>query len=248
MLKFSNEMDLISVDHIDKIKTKTQQSLFLFWVYCIIKEDNFLFSFMKKYTFFFVLLFSFVFNFNVEAQNTGGGTGTQAGVRVPTELPLSSASVTDTIAKVVTFVLGAVGALSVLMIIVGGIMYVTGGSDRGMQETAQDIITWAVAGLIIALLGWIIINTVIGVLGDKDSGSNYDNGWDPGGTGDSWDPTDPSRFDSDNNSNDTIDWDKDKVIDESSDEIDFDDNRSTDENEEFDFDDRSSDNPANPFF
>lgn len=120
---------------------------------------------MKKNILFFVLLFSFAFSVNAEEAEK------QTGIKVPTELPLSSDSVTATIAKVVTFILGLVGALAVLMIIVGGVMYVVGGSDRGTQETAQNIIKWAVVGLVIALLGWVIVNTVVSVLGKKENKS-----------------------------------------------------------------------------
>ena len=69
------------------------------------------------------------------------------------------------IVKIVEWLLGFVGALAVLMIIVAGIMYLTSGGDEGRVENAKRWLIYAIVGLIVALLGWVIVNTVITQLG-----------------------------------------------------------------------------------
>lgn len=68
------------------------------------------------------------------------------------------------IQKIVGFLLGFVGGLSVLMIVIAGIMYITSGGDEGRVDTAKKWLTYAIIGLVVALLGWVIVKTVIGGL------------------------------------------------------------------------------------
>jgi len=68
------------------------------------------------------------------------------------------------IVKIVEWLLGFVGALAVLMIIVAGIMYLTSGGDEGRVENAKRWLIYAIVGLIVALLGWVIVSTIIGAL------------------------------------------------------------------------------------
>ncbi len=77
----------------------------------------------------------------------------------------SSADIAGIIQKIITFLLGFVGGLSVLMIIVAGIMYITSGGDEGRVDTAKKWLTYAIVGLVVALLGWVIVKTVITGLG-----------------------------------------------------------------------------------
>ena len=73
----------------------------------------------------------------------------------------NQAKFAEVIGRVITFLLGFVGALSVLVIIIGGIFYIISGGDQGKAETAKGYILYAVVGLVVALLGWVIVNTVI---------------------------------------------------------------------------------------
>lgn len=69
------------------------------------------------------------------------------------------------IARVVAFF---VGAISVIMIIYGGFRYITSGGDSSALTNARRIITFAVVGLIIAILAFpiteIIVNNVVAVV------------------------------------------------------------------------------------
>lgn len=58
---------------------------------------------------------------------------------------------------------GFVGALSVLMLVVGGLMYMTSAGDSTRVDTARKIIQYSIIGLIVSLLALIIVTQVIGV-------------------------------------------------------------------------------------
>lgn len=64
------------------------------------------------------------------------------------------------ISTVVNLLLYILGAVAVIMIIVGGFMYVTSGGDAGGVKKAKDTIFYAVIGLIVALLAYAIVNFV----------------------------------------------------------------------------------------
>lgn len=49
------------------------------------------------------------------------------------------------------------GIVLFLMLIVGGFKYLTAGGDKEKLQAAQKTITYALAGLILILLGWFIL-------------------------------------------------------------------------------------------
>lgn len=56
-----------------------------------------------------------------------------------------------------------IGILAVIMIIYGGIQYVSSAGDAGKVAKAKNIIIWSVAGLVVAIFAIVIINFVIGI-------------------------------------------------------------------------------------
>lgn len=63
-----------------------------------------------------------------------------------------------TITNVLLFL---IGAISVIMIVVGGLRYVVSGGDASKVSGAKNTILYAIVGLIVALLAFAIINFVI---------------------------------------------------------------------------------------
>ena len=70
----------------------------------------------------------------------------------------SPATLIKTIVNVLLFI---IGAISVIMIIIGGIMYTTSAGDSGQITKAKNTIMYAVIGLVIAFLAFAIVNFVI---------------------------------------------------------------------------------------
>jgi hypothetical protein len=65
------------------------------------------------------------------------------------------------ISSVVSVLMYILGVLSVIMIIVGGIRYTASNGDAGRIKAAKDTITYAVVGLVVAILAYAIVNFVI---------------------------------------------------------------------------------------
>lgn len=77
----------------------------------------------------------------------------------PTGTP--SGSLTDLIKKVINVVLGVVGIIAVVMMIIGGISFITSQGDAGKVTKARNTILYGVVGLIVALLAFAIVNFVL---------------------------------------------------------------------------------------
>ncbi|MDK2899245.1 MAG: hypothetical protein PWQ10_432 [Patescibacteria group bacterium] len=61
----------------------------------------------------------------------------------------------------INLLLYVLGAVAVIMIIVGGIYYVISGGDSAAITKAKNTILYSVVGLIVALLAYAIVNFVI---------------------------------------------------------------------------------------
>ncbi len=75
--------------------------------------------------------------------------------------PAGQPSVQDTIQKVVTIMLALVAVISIIMIIIGGLKYITSGGDSGKVSSAKDTILYSVIGLVVALLAQVIVSFVV---------------------------------------------------------------------------------------
>ena len=69
-----------------------------------------------------------------------------------------TAGIFTTISNVMLFV---VGAISVIMVIVGGLRYVISGGNSSNITAAKNTILYAIVGLIIAIMAYAIINFVL---------------------------------------------------------------------------------------
>lgn len=65
------------------------------------------------------------------------------------------------IQDVVNILLFILGAIAVIMIVIGGIRYSTSNGDTGSIKTAKDTILYSVIGLIVAIMAYAIVNFVI---------------------------------------------------------------------------------------
>jgi type IV secretion system pilin len=72
-----------------------------------------------------------------------------------------SKTLSQIIIATIKFLSGLVGSLSVLMLLVGGMMYMTSGGDSTKADTAKNIIKYAIIGLVVALIALIIVTQVI---------------------------------------------------------------------------------------
>lgn len=74
---------------------------------------------------------------------------------------IASPSLPDQIKNITNTLLLVIGAISVIMILIGGMRYVLSGGDEAGTRSAKDTILYSVIGLIIALLAYVIVNFVL---------------------------------------------------------------------------------------
>lgn len=63
---------------------------------------------------------------------------------------------------VVNILLFVLGAIAVIMIVIGGIRYATSNGESSQISSAKNTILYAVIGLIVAVLAYSIVNFVLG--------------------------------------------------------------------------------------
>ena len=76
-----------------------------------------------------------------------------------------------------------VGALSVVMIIYGGLRYVISGGNSSAVTAAKNTILYAIVGLVISILSYAIINFLLSTMIGSESGVG---GGSSGGNGTGW--------------------------------------------------------------
>ncbi|MFC1789367.1 pilin [Patescibacteria group bacterium] len=72
--------------------------------------------------------------------------------------------------KIIDFVLNLVIIIAVLMIVIGGFMFLFSGANPNLFATSKRILTSTVIGLTIIFGAWIIINTFFAFIGLSDFG------------------------------------------------------------------------------
>lgn len=73
-------------------------------------------------------------------------------------------AVEQTLANVAQIILGVTGSLTLLMFVIGGVMYMLSGGNSGKVEKANKIIKTTVLGLAIILLAGVAIKVLLKVL------------------------------------------------------------------------------------
>ena len=72
----------------------------------------------------------------------------------------------DTVGTVISVMLFIVGIICVIMIIWGGINYVTSSGASDQTKRARDTIVYALVGLVVAMVSWALVNWVFTSIGD----------------------------------------------------------------------------------
>jgi multisubunit Na+/H+ antiporter MnhB subunit len=73
----------------------------------------------------------------------------------------SNTSVGDIVSTVVKVLLFIIGAVSVIMIILGGIRYTISQGDQSQVTSAKNTILYSIIGLIVAILAYALVNFVV---------------------------------------------------------------------------------------
>ena len=69
------------------------------------------------------------------------------------------------VTTILNAVIGALGIVAVIVIILGGVQYMTSTGDAAKVKKAKDTILYGIIGLVICVLAFAIVNFVIANLG-----------------------------------------------------------------------------------
>lgn len=99
-----------------------------------------------------------------------GGANSAKGSDQTTDL-FGTAGTFSTITNVLLFI---IGAIAVIMIVIGGLRYVISGGDSSQITAAKNTILYAIVGIIVAILAYAAVNFVIGSFapGANSGGTN----------------------------------------------------------------------------
>jgi uncharacterized membrane protein len=73
------------------------------------------------------------------------------------QVGLGTADLKATITNIISWVLGIVSLVAVVMIIIGGLQWMTSGGNEEKVEKAKKTISSAVVGIVIVILAWAIV-------------------------------------------------------------------------------------------
>ncbi|HXH04806.1 MAG TPA: hypothetical protein VNI82_00045 [Candidatus Nitrosotenuis sp.] len=63
--------------------------------------------------------------------------------------------------KIINTIIFVIGAVAVIMVVIGGFRYVVSNGDSSSVTSAKNTILYAIVGLIVAMLAYAIVNFVI---------------------------------------------------------------------------------------
>lgn len=94
---------------------------------------------------------------NAQSGGIQGGANSAMGDDVPTTVTEED----GLIKRVVNILLFIIGAIAVIMLIIGGIRYTISGGDQSQVTAAKNTILYAVVGIIVAIFAYAIVNFVL---------------------------------------------------------------------------------------
>ena len=95
------------------------------------------------------------------AMTLSGGVSSSQGDDVPQDLA------NDVFKDVVNILLFIIGAVSVIMLIYGGIRYTTSGGNANSVTAAKNTIMYSIIGLVVAILAFAVVQFVVNQVMDS---------------------------------------------------------------------------------
>lgn len=76
-------------------------------------------------------------------------------------------TIPELIGNMIDFILPVIAAVAVLMVIYGGVLYITSGGDPEKTGKAKKTLLWAVLGVMVVVLAYAIVVTLNNIAVDK---------------------------------------------------------------------------------
>ena len=81
----------------------------------------------------------------------------------------TSNTLENSIQIILNSIIGIAGLIAVIFIVIGGVTYMTSTGDAGKIKKAKDTILYAVIGLVVCALAFIIVNWAISIVSNSSS-------------------------------------------------------------------------------
>ena len=95
----------------------------------------------------------------------------QAGTPLYNPLEDSTKDFPTLIGRVIRGMLGVVGAVALIMIVIGGITWMTSAGNADRVRRGRDTLVWAVVGLVAIFLSYAVVNFIFNAMVIGGSGS-----------------------------------------------------------------------------
>lgn len=76
----------------------------------------------------------------------------------------SGEELTDSVSMILSAIIGVLGFVCVVVMIIGGVNYMTSTGDAGKVKKAKDTILYGLIGLIVCVLAFALVQFVIGTI------------------------------------------------------------------------------------
>ena len=97
---------------------------------------------------------------STDSMTISGGANCAQGDETPSDL-FGDGGIFQTVTNILLFI---IGAIAVIMLVIGGIRYTTSNGDSNQVTAAKNTIMYAIIGIIVAILAFAVVNFVIGSL------------------------------------------------------------------------------------
>ncbi|MFC1623219.1 pilin [Patescibacteria group bacterium] len=91
------------------------------------------------------------------------GAGAQADAQLP------RGTITGIVTNIMKWILGLVGVFGIIGFAIAGIWYLTSAGDEDKMNKGKNGMIWSIIGVIVALLGYVIIQAVDAMLGGSST-------------------------------------------------------------------------------
>ena len=83
----------------------------------------------------------------------------EANAQIPIEIknPITTSDFAKIVENTLLWLLSVAGVITIFMLVVGGIMYMTAGGDEQKVTTAKKMVTWTIIGLGLILISYSIM-------------------------------------------------------------------------------------------
>ena len=89
----------------------------------------------------------------------GAATGASSGATLPN--PLGTTNINTLVARIISYILGLVGTISLLLFVYGGLIWMTSAGNSSAVKKGRDILIWAVIGMAVVFTSYILVKFVI---------------------------------------------------------------------------------------